>query len=147
MTPITYQDAFCNLLRSFRNYEKNPNEKHPEQKKMVVMGARQINIGNILHRYSSACDKCLVCLALGTMHTDWIQNKRNIYHKQMNNGVFVHIILSCMYPQEMRRKVEEMQRQLLERKNKLRATEDTAEKKGNVVDKVNKILNMKVREG
>ena len=45
----------------------------------------------------------------------------------------------------MRRKVEEMQRQLLERKNKLRATEDTAEKKGNVVDKVNKILNMKVR--
>ena len=44
----------------------------------------------------------------------------------------------------MRRKVEEMQRQLLERKNKLRATEDTAEKKGNVVDKVNKILNMKV---
>ena len=39
-----------------------------------------------------------------------------------------------------------MQRQLLERKNKLRATEDTAEKKGNVVDKVNKILNMKVRE-
>jgi len=46
---------------------------------------------------------------------------------------------------EMRRKVEEMQRQLLERKNKLRATEDTAEKKGNVVDKVNKILNMKER--
>ena len=47
--------------------------------------------------------------------------------------------------QEMRRKVEEMQRQLLERKNKLKVTEDTAEKKGNVVDKVNKILNMKVR--
>ena len=45
----------------------------------------------------------------------------------------------------MRRKVEEMQRQLQERKNKLRATEDTAEKKGNVVEKVNKILNMKVR--
>ena len=44
----------------------------------------------------------------------------------------------------MRRKVEEMQRQLLERKNKLKVTEDTAEKKGNVVDKVNKILNMKV---
>merc|ERR1719351_709850 len=38
-----------------------------------------------------------------------------------------------------------MQRQLLERKNKLRATEDTADKKGNVVDKVNKILNMKER--
>ena len=38
-----------------------------------------------------------------------------------------------------------MQRQLQERKNKLRATEDTAEKKGNVVEKVNKILNMKVR--
>lgn len=38
-----------------------------------------------------------------------------------------------------------MQRQLLERKNKLRVTEDTAEKKGNVVEKVNKILNIKVR--
>jgi len=46
---------------------------------------------------------------------------------------------------EMRRKVEEMQRQLLERKNKLRVTEDTAEKKGNVVEKVNKILNIKER--
>ena len=39
----------------------------------------------------------------------------------------------------------EMQRALLERKNKLRATEDTTEKKGNVVEKVNKLLNMKVR--
>jgi len=46
---------------------------------------------------------------------------------------------------EMRRKVMEMQRALLERKNKLRATEDTTEKKGNVVEKVNKLLNMKER--
>ena len=33
----------------------------------------------------------------------------------------------------------------LERKNKLKSTADTAEKKGNVVDKVNKILNMRER--
>ena len=44
-----------------------------------------------------------------------------------------------------RRKVEEMQRQPLECKNKLKVTADTAEKKGNVVDKVNKILNVRER--
>ena len=71
-------------------------------------------------------------------------NAKSIY-LYVGNILFIpHYFV--LYPQEMRRKVEEMQRQLLERKNKLRATEDTAEKKGNVVDKVNKILNMKVRE-
>ena len=43
----------------------------------------------------------------------------------------------------MRRKVEEMQRLLSERKNKLRATEVVIEKKGAVVNKVQKILHSK----
>lgn len=43
----------------------------------------------------------------------------------------------------MRRKVEEMQRLLAERRNKLSATEAVIEKKGAVVSKVQKILHSK----
>ena len=47
----------------------------------------------------------------------------------------------------MREKVMEMQRLLTERKNKLKVTEKVIEKKGNVVDKVEKILHSKERRG
>ena len=45
----------------------------------------------------------------------------------------------------MRRKVLEMQQLLQERRNKLKVTEKVIEKKGNVVDKVTKILHSKER--
>ncbi len=48
-----------------------------------------------------------------------------------------------MIDQEMKRKVEDMMRLLAERKNKLRATETTIEKKANVVNKIEKILHSK----
>ena len=45
----------------------------------------------------------------------------------------------------MRQKVMDMQRLLLERKNKLKVTENSIAKKGSVVDKVEKILHGKER--
>ncbi len=45
--------------------------------------------------------------------------------------------------QTMRRKVEDMQRLLAERRNKLKCTEKVIEKKANVVSKVEKILHSK----
>ena len=91
----------------------------------------------------------MVCLILNThkyVHRNAYYSQCITYVNVLNifpwNRKISDLFLSL---QEMRRKVEEMQRQLQERKNKLRATEDTAEKKGNVVEKVNKILNMKVR--
>ena len=46
----------------------------------------------------------------------------------------------------MRRKVEELTKLLAMRKAKLKATENTLEKKSTVVDKVEKILNRKERQ-
>ena len=46
----------------------------------------------------------------------------------------------------MRRKVEELTQLLAMRKAKLKATENTLEKKANVVEKVEKILNRKERQ-
>jgi hypothetical protein len=46
----------------------------------------------------------------------------------------------------MRRKVEELTQLLSARKAKLKATENTLEKKTNVVEKVEKILNRKERQ-
>jgi predicted component of type VI protein secretion system len=45
----------------------------------------------------------------------------------------------------MRRKVEELTKLLAMRKAKLKATENTLEKKSNVVDRVEKLLNSKER--
>merc|ERR1711863_90476 len=47
---------------------------------------------------------------------------------------------------EMRKKVGNMMRLLTERKNKLKVTENVIDKKGVVVDNVNKILNQKERK-
>merc|ERR1712183_35136 len=47
---------------------------------------------------------------------------------------------------EMRKKVGNMMRLLTERKNKLKVTENVIDKKGVVVDNVNKILNQKKRK-
>jgi predicted component of type VI protein secretion system len=46
----------------------------------------------------------------------------------------------------MRRKVEELTKLLAMRKAKLKATENTLEKKSNVVDRVEKLLNSKERK-
>jgi predicted component of type VI protein secretion system len=48
--------------------------------------------------------------------------------------------------QDMRRKVEELTKLLAMRKAKLKATENTLEKKSNVVDRVEKLLNSKERK-
>jgi hypothetical protein len=46
----------------------------------------------------------------------------------------------------MRRKVADMMRLLSERRNKLKVTENVIDKKGNVVDKITKILDGKERK-